>query len=397
MLLPRGLAVLKRRLPEAVAAIEAAGGHRWHLLSRDTLDDRYEFLSARRQVLESALTGLADRAPHVEVQRGVGVSGLLTRDSGTGGAPLVHGVTTDCGERLEAGLVVDAGGGGSPVGAMLGDLQHVTDTALPPDAGFDFYTRYFRSPDGTLPPRPAWPLEHYDSVSTLALPSDNGAWSLTLVVSRRDWVMRSLYEEHVWDRTAALFPALTEWVGYGRPVTGVLATAGPGTRRRSVVRGGRPSVTGLVSVGDAWGTTNPEFCQGLSMALIQAELLCEAVRAERDPARLVLAYESAAQEALGPFYATSRFWEQNRLAEIYAAIRGRRFHGGPDWTAVMAMEAAKLADPDVLTAISDIGSMLAAPVEAMSRPEVVSKALSLAAGSPAPAPTRATLLSTLSR
>lgn len=398
VVLPRGLAVLNRQLPEAIAAIEVAGGRRWDLLGGITPDRRYESLSAGQPVLESALAHVASRVPNLEIRRGVGVSKLLTVWSGgTTGVPHVRGVVTDEGRTLEAGLVVDAGGGDSPVAAMLGDLQHLSRAAAPPDFGFDLYSRYFRSSDGTIPSPPAWPLDHHDSVSTLALPGDNGTWSLTLVVSRRDWVMRSLYEERLWDRTAALFPGLREWLEYGRPVTGVLTAPGRCTRRRSPVSDGRPSVTGLVSVGDAWGTTNPAFCQGLSMALVQAELLREAVRAHGEPDKMMLAYEEAAHAALGPFYDTSLFWEHNRLAEIYAAIRGRRFYGSPNWTAAKAMETAKLADPDVLTAMGDIGSMLASPEEAMSRPGVVGKALALAAESPAPALTRADFLAALSR
>ncbi|GAA2418787.1 hypothetical protein GCM10010404_91710 [Nonomuraea africana] len=172
------------------------------------------------------------RADHGRAD-GVGVSALLPGHARAAGVPHVSAVVTETGETLQAGLVADAGGGDSPVSVMLSDLRRVKRPAVRTDAGFDYYSRFFRSSDGTLPAQPAWLLDHHDSVSTLSLPSDNGTWSLTLVVSRRDWAMRSLYEEHVWDRAIALFPHLREWATYGEPITGVLTTAGPDTRRSS--------------------------------------------------------------------------------------------------------------------------------------------------------------------
>ncbi|WP_188192184.1 FAD-dependent oxidoreductase [Nonomuraea sp. SYSU D8015] len=397
VLLPRGLAVLERQLPEVVAAIEAAGGLRWNVLAgaRAAPDRRYEAMAARRPVVEAALCAVAARTPNLGIRRGVGVSALLPGSSRADGVPHVRAVATDDGETLEAGLVVDASGGGSPVGAMVNELRRLERPSRRPDAAFDYYSRFFRSADGTMPAQPAWPLAHHDSVSTLALPGDNGSWSLTLVVSRRDWVMRSLYEEHVWHRAAALFPGLHAWLSHGEPVTGVLTSSGPATRRRDPIDGSRPPVTGLVSVGDAWGTTNPTFCQGMSMALVQAELLREVMRAQNAPEKVVLRYEDAVHAALGPFYDTLRFWERNRLAEIYAGIRGRRFHGDDLWTVARALEAAKLADPDVMTAMGDLGSMLATPEEVLARPGVVDKAL--AAEAPASTPARAELLAAITR
>ncbi|MFI7134832.1 FAD-dependent oxidoreductase [Nonomuraea sp. NPDC050153] len=399
LLLPRGLAVLERLLPEVVAAIENSGGRRCNLLAgaRAEPGRRYEAMAARRPLLEAALTVVAAHEPNIEIRRGAAVRALLTGHSRKSCLPRVRAVTTEDGETLEAGLVVDASGCDSPVSGMLGDLRRVQRSAVRTDAGFNYYSRFFRSADGSLPAQPAWLLDHHDSVSTLALPGDNDMWSLTLVVSRRDWVMRSLYEEDIWNRAAALFPELREWTTYGEPITGVLTTAGPATRRRHLISEGRPSVTGLVSVGDAWATTNPTFCQGTSMALVQAELLRDALRAQADPENLILRYEEAAQAALGPFYDTLRFWERNRLAEIYTRIRGGRFYGSAGWTTAKALEAAKLADPEVLTAMGDIGSMLVSPDEALARPGVVGRAMSLGADESAPALGRAELLGAITR
>ncbi|WP_113699433.1 FAD-dependent oxidoreductase [Nonomuraea lactucae] len=400
VLLPRGLAVLERQLPEVVATVESGGGRRWNLLAgaRAAPHHRYEALAVRRPVLEGALVEAAARRPNIEIRRGVGVRTLRTGRPGAGGVPHVNAVVTESGETVRATLVVDAGGDDSPVSTLIGGLHSVgRRLALRADAGFDFHSRYFHAAGGRLPPQPAWPLQHHDSISTLALPSGDGTWSLTLVVSRRDRVMRSLYEEHVWDRVAALFPDLREWVAYGEPVTGVLQAAGPVTRRRRSIAGGHPPATGLVSVGDAWATTNPAFCQGMSMAFVQAELLREAVRAHDAPDKLVLGYEEAAHRALGPFYDTLAFWEHNRLGDIYARIHGRRFYDSPTWAVAKALDAAKPADPEVLTAMADMGSMLVPPGEVLAREGLVGRALALAEEAPTSTLAREEVLTAISR
>ncbi|WP_146103570.1 hypothetical protein [Nonomuraea solani] len=130
------------------------------------------------------------------------------------------------------------------------------------------------------------------------------------------------------------------------------------------------------------------------MALVQAELLRDALRAQTDQENPILRYEEA---ALGPFNETLRFWERNRLAEIYTRIRGGRFYGSAGWTTAKALEAATPADPEVLTAMGDIGSMLVSPEEALASPGVVGRAMSVGADAPATGLRRAELVGTITR
>ncbi len=51
------------------------------------------------------------------------------------------------------------------------------------DSGFVYYGRHFRSADGSTPPAFGPLLQHYDSVSLLTLPADNGTWGVGIVTS----------------------------------------------------------------------------------------------------------------------------------------------------------------------------------------------------------------------
>ena len=67
------------------------------------------------------------------------------------GTPHVTGVRLDSGETLQADLVVDAMGRGSPLprwcsDADIGPLHEESE-----DSGFIYYGRFFRSADGTTP------------------------------------------------------------------------------------------------------------------------------------------------------------------------------------------------------------------------------------------------------
>ncbi|MEV5436520.1 FAD-dependent oxidoreductase [Streptomyces sp. NPDC052682] len=405
--LPGGMRWLAAELPGALARVLDLGGVPHHNMIAGAWgvaatgparpeDARFETTAIRRPLLDAALLAQARQTPGVTVRHGVQVTALLTGTAQPGIRCHVTGVLTDGGEVLTADLVVDAGGRTSPVAGMLAGIG-----AEPEEhqvgMGFRYYTRYFRSPDGSLPRQAPWPLCHHESLSVLSVPGDHGTWGVSLVASGRDQELRALADPDAWHRALELYPWFAPF-GEGEPITGVTAMGGTGSRRRRFVTGGRPLVTGVVAVGDAWGTIDPQFGTGITIAWRHAAALRDVVRATGtdDPLRLALSFDAVTEENLTPVWESFAAWDRNRLAEIDAEIRGETpTADDPDWQLRIALETARWKDPDILRALADVGCLLAGPQEALVDSGLAERAQKLAAGEPRytdPGPTRHALL-----
>src|SRR5690349_4527421 len=174
------------RLPAAIGDRDARPG-----------DDRFVSVTARRTTTEHVFRSLAEAEPRVRVRRGVAVAGLSTRPGA--GVPHVTGVRTTSGEELAADLVVDAMGRNSRlprwlVDAGAGELHEEAE-----DSGFLYYTRFFRTRDGSTPaPRTPFLVTPLGSVSILSLPSDRDTWSITVYGASGDQPLKQLRHVERW-------------------------------------------------------------------------------------------------------------------------------------------------------------------------------------------------------
>ncbi|MET9594570.1 FAD-dependent oxidoreductase [Streptomyces sp. NPDC006516] len=405
ILLPAGAALLRSRLPQVVEALEGAGPLRLNIAgpvrelpgmggTRDG-DERYDTLTARRPVLEAAFATAAAATPGLEVLRSTEVTGLLTGAEELEGRPRVTGVVTQDGEESRAALVVDAGGRNSPVSALLARLGGPPPAGERAEAGFVYYARTFRAPGGA-PAQPDWPLVHHEGVSTIVIPADHDTWSVCLVVSSRDQAFKALREPAAWERAARVIPELEGRIE-GEPITGIQAMAGLHSRIQRTVVEGQPVVTGLVHVGDAWASTDPQFGLGLSMGLFHAAALGDVVAKTglSDTVELALRFDEVTEQTLTPVYGRLREWDRHRLAEIDAAVAGRRYEtDDPGWNLTNALDGVKLSDPDVLRAMTEVACMLDTPENAFAAPGLVEQALVLNGGPDWtwPGPSRAEVL-----
>ncbi|MGW4233359.1 FAD-dependent oxidoreductase [Streptomyces sp. NPDC004980] len=219
-LMPGGARVLRDQVPTALDVLRDLGGQRHNVIGgtwgigsagfQQPGDDRFETIGARRFILEAALAATIRELPGATVSRGPGhaVTSLMLHEAAHGGVPQVVGVTTADGRTVLADLVVDASGRSTRVPALLAGrgVPVVSERA---DAGFRYYTQHFRSAAGTVPPQTSWPVYHHDSLSLVALPGDNGTWSLTLVPSDRDQELRALAQQEVWRRVVGLYPRVS--------------------------------------------------------------------------------------------------------------------------------------------------------------------------------------------
>ena len=407
--LPRFREIAEVELPDAVKALDADGALRYNPIElmpdelsgglRDD-DGRFESLTGRRPVVEGAFARTAADMPNITVARGVAVAGLLTGEPVLDGVPHVVGVVTDAGEEWRADLVVDATGRRSPLPSLLAAIGASAPEEEVEDSGFVYYARYFRSPDGVIPPALGGLLQHYESVSVLTLPADNGTWGVGLIAAAGDAPLRPVKDAEVWQRTVAGYPLIAHWLD-AEPITDVQVMAKIEDRHRSFVVEGRPVATGVAPLGDSWACTNPSVGRGASIGLVHAQGLRDLLR-ERgldDPAGFAQAWHDVTIDRVEPLYRDTLVFDRHRLAEIQAEIAGVPYEtDDPGWAIGKALEAAVGTDPDLLRGFLELASLLARADDVLARPGVFEKVLAAAEAptEPPPGPSRPELLALVS-
>src|SRR3954452_7319752 len=307
LLMPGGFQLLAAEFPAAVERLIDLGGSRYNVIGGawgvkeiggpQPGDDRFDTVAARRPVLEAALLAEAEGTPGITVRRGTRVTGLLVDNTRNVGHPHVTGVLVHGGEQAEADLVVDASGRHSQVAALLADIGAEPHEERM-ETGFRYYTRFFRSVDGTMPPPRPWLVYHHESVSVIAFPGDSGTWAVWMVTSGRDQELRGLANEDAWQRAARLLFATEARLVEGEPITGVRDMGGTGSTYRRFVVDALHVATGILTVGDAWARINPTFGTGMTMGFRHAALLRDTLRmvGTGEPVELAVRFGAATEE-----------------------------------------------------------------------------------------------------
>jgi 2-polyprenyl-6-methoxyphenol hydroxylase-like FAD-dependent oxidoreductase len=380
----RARAVLEAELPDVFDAIVAAGGVRIDPLARlprpieDRAprpgDDRLATVTARRTTVEQVLARAAERQPGLDVRRGVAAARLDVREGG--GALHVAGVWTETGDRLGADLVVDAMGRRSRLPALLAEAGGPSVAEEAEDSGFIYYTRFFRSADGTTPAPRAPLITQFPSFSLLTAPADAGTWSITIYAGTRDQVLKRLRHEDAFTALVQACPLHAHWLE-GEPLTGVTPMGGVLDR----IRRTPASVTGIALLGDAWACTNPSLGRGIALGLVHGALLRELVAEHgRDHAAFAAAWEAETERRLTPWYRATVAADRARLAEMDAARLGVPVPApvGPAARVAAALPIAMAYDADVYRAGMEITGCLTLPEEVFARPGLAQRVLALA-------------------
>jgi 2-polyprenyl-6-methoxyphenol hydroxylase-like FAD-dependent oxidoreductase len=357
---------------------------------REPADDRLVTITGRRPVVESVLAAAAARTPGVTVHRGTGVAGLLTGTPAADGVPHVTGVRTAAGAGLNADLVIDATGRQSKLARWLAAIGARPITEEAEDSGFVYYTRYFTGPK---PPALVGPVvTALGTISLLTIPGDNGTWSVTVYAASADKALRPLRETSRFMAVVSACPLQAHWLD-GEPLTDVLVMAGVLDRYRRYITDGRPAATGLLAVGDAWACTNPSAGRGISVGLMHAQQLRDAVRQSAgDPLALAHEFDRRTEAEVTPYYRGQVATDRSRIAEMDALRAGTE--PPPLDPARAGWMAGLTREPRLLRGLMEVGSCLAHPQEVMARPGFLDLALSYA-DEPAPAmpgPDRAALV-----
>lgn len=306
--------LLRDRYPDVLDALFQAGATEMDFvemlpegMDRTRLpgDEDLVALACRRTTFEWVLRRIVLAEDHVSLLDGRVVT-ALSWDQPTDAVPQVTGVTLDDGATLAADLVVAAGGRRMPLPALLEPLgidldEHTEDT------GIIYMSRFFELDEGSEYPPQSGPIGgDLGYLKYGVFQGDNRTFSITFAVGNDDDEMRKmLLDPDRFLTVAANLPATAPYVdGRGTPTTDVFVMAKLINRRRHfIASSGEPLVTGLVALGDAHTCTNPLYGRGCSLAMVQAELLAEAIRVSGDDLNAVGAtYEQSCEEQILPWY-----------------------------------------------------------------------------------------------
>lgn len=392
-------AILDAELPGVAKDLESAGALRLNII-RDVLpaamsggwrdgDERYEWLTGRRPVMEAAVAKAAEAAPGVEVRRGTAVTGLISGAAAVPGVPHVTGVRTRVGESIHADLVVDMTGRRSALPDWLAAIGARRPAEELEDTGLVYYGRHFRSADGSIPPMMGPPQIPWGTVVSLTLPADNGTWSVVLAAAAKDKALQPLREPERWEAAVRALPLVAHWLD-GTPIDdGVQVLARLEDRYRGFVVDGTPVATGVVPVADSWACTNPTHGRGTSVGMLHAVTLRDQLRAfgPDEPAEFAREFHAATARDVEPWYRMTNATDRHQLGEIAAAIRGDTYDPpDPEYELDRAMESASGRDPDCLRANLDVRMVVRLPEQALAAPGLRAKALRLGSGWREPLP-----------
>jgi 2-polyprenyl-6-methoxyphenol hydroxylase-like FAD-dependent oxidoreductase len=341
-------------------------------------DENIWCVTGRRPVVESVVAAAAVEHRGVEVRRGMRAADLCTGADVVPGVPHINGVRTADGAEFPADLVIDAMGQRTPSAGWLATAGAAQPAVEEQDRGFVYYTRYYTGPN--RPQRRGPPLQPMGSVSVLTLDSDNDTWSVTLFALTGDAPLKNLRNPDAFTRVVSACPRVAHWLD-GTPITDVLAMAGILDRYRRFVVDGRPVVTGLAAVGDAWACTNPSAGRGLSVGILHAQTLRQVVRDHLDdPATFAVEWDARTERDVAPFVRNQIAVDKARIAEMDAIRHGRPAPQADSQMAKLIIAAG--ADPDAFRALLEIFLCTALPQEVFARPGMTDRIEQVCAEAP---------------
>jgi flavin-dependent dehydrogenase len=234
----------------------------------------------------------------------------------------------------------------------------------------------------------------------LTIPSDNQTWSVTVFISAGDQPLKRMRDADRWTSVVAACPLQAHWLK-GEPITGILPMGGVIDRYRRFTVDGRPVVTGIALVADAWACTNPSLGRGISFGLLHAQHLRDVARAHLDdPLQFAEAFDAVTEAELTPWYRETVEEDRARLAQINALRSGveQALSNEPDAALRAALLVAIPHDADVFRAFLASRACITRVGETLARPEMVERILAVAGEQEPrafPAPSRDQLLQLL--
>jgi len=360
-------------------------------------DDRLWTYTARRSTAEYTFANAARSEPGITIERGVRAVDVLTGPSVVDGVPHVVGAVTADGREMGADLVIDAMGRRSRIDDWLTAAGGRPPYEKAEDCGFTYYTVYFSGP---LPPVRGPLLMELGTITLITLPADNDTWGVTVACASGDQPLKALRNLDTFRKVVALSPLQAHWLE-GEAITGVLPMSGTVDRYRRFVVDGKPVITGMIAVADAWACTNPSAGRGISLGLAHAVRLRDTIRETAGhPIELAHTFHEITEAELTPWYTSQIRTDRSRYQAMDALRQG---HQPPPPASDDYTQRERLFwqampfDPDLFRAGMEIVAALTLPQDVYSRPDLMDRAAAIVEelphdGPSIPGPTRADLL-----
>ena len=151
--------------------------------------------------------------------------------------------------------------------------------------------------------------------------------------------------------SCSVYPLAGEPWTQAEPITGVDVMAKIEDVRRHYVIDGRPVVTGLLPLGDAWACTNPTLGRGVSIGARRRRSRC-AIRFGR-PIRMTgrdscTHWQRLVDDRVDGHVSDTIAYSRHRLAQLREANQDRCYRtDDPVWNLGLAVTSAAPRDPDV--------------------------------------------------
>ncbi|WP_323794295.1 hypothetical protein, partial [Nocardioides sp.] len=283
-------------------------------------DDDLTAVQSRRHVFDQVLARACDRADLRVVT--TPATGVLVDDEAT--VPTVTGLVLSDGSTVPTDVVVDAAGRRSPVTGWLRDLGIVQPERTDPCIA-RYYSRHYRVVGEKQPLNVGfadiWGFTCHNQHLFLG---DGDTAVVALAAHDRDPVLKALRHEEAFEAILSANPAFDGWREALRPTSTVFCLGAFDNRVRTLVKDEQPLVLGLHQVGDALAITNPTRGRGVSMGLMSAGRLTDALCDHTDPSDRALAFEEWRHRALLPHYRECARSDSVNSAQLRAGLEGRR-------------------------------------------------------------------------
>jgi 2-polyprenyl-6-methoxyphenol hydroxylase-like FAD-dependent oxidoreductase len=315
VLLARGQHLLAENLPDALAAIEASGCLSVNSTDPGVMpppledrsarpgDEQLTAIRGRRAIFEAALLRMALSHPRVEVRSGVGVAALLADDLRA--IPHVVGLRTESDDEIDADLVVVASGRRTPIAAWLAEIGARPFAEQAEPTGQIYIMRWYRTDDAAwMDAQPTLVRGELSWSGTYCFPADDGWVALGIGPDATDDAARRLRDAETFERFAAQIPSWQPFLERSQPRTDPQFMGSLHNHWRRFVVDGEPVATGIVAIGDSRMCTNPSYGRGMSLGLMQAVALRDAL-AEGGVADAPVFVEERTETEAGPWYEDS--------------------------------------------------------------------------------------------
>ena len=382
--------LLRDRYPDVLAALHDAGATEMDFIAmlpegmdRTPMpgDEDLVALCCRRTTFEWVLRRLVTGSHGVTLIDGHAVASLIGQPATQDAPATVRGVELDDGRRLEADLVVAAGGRRHDLVALLAPLGVELEERTE-DTGIIYYSRFFELNDGAAYPEQLGPIGgDLGYLKYGVFPGDNRTFSITFATLTGDDDLRArLLDPELFIRCAAAVPATVPHVdGRATPITAVNVMARLLNRsRRFTGSDGTPLLTGFSAVGDAHTCTNPLYGRGCSLAIVQADLLAQSIAEHPDdPLARARRYEELSETEVRPWYRAAVTQDRHNR-EAAAPVAGEPVEEDP-MRAIMrdGLLPAMRVDPIVLRAFLRMLNLLDPPDALLADFDVIGRVMNV--------------------